>query len=165
MRLIIWIVFSLSFLVINVCLLVPSGSRGMSWEEAALGIIPGALVSLICFALLLAGVGAKDGSRSRARRLWTAALLWSLLIGGFVVYATTSSYERNMSFARSEGTSGYGRNSETSLYEKYARYDQIGTMYGWATLGFAGVSLVGLVGSLIISFALRKNPQDNASVP
>ncbi len=160
MRLIIWIVFSLSFLVINVCLLVPSGSRGMSWEEAALGLIPGALVSLICFALLLAGVGAKNGSRSRARRLWTAALLWSLLIGGFVVYATTSSYERNMSFARSERTSAYGRSSETSLYETYARYDQTGMMYGWATLGFAGVSLLGL----IASFALRKKTSHAVSV-
>ncbi|HVF87005.1 MAG TPA: hypothetical protein VM866_05415, partial [Pyrinomonadaceae bacterium] len=146
--------------VLNVCLLVPSGSRGMSWEEAALGLIPSALVALICFALLLAGVGAKNGTRSRASRMWTAALLWALLIGGLVVYATTSSYERNMSLARSEGTSGYGRSSETSLYETYARYDQIGIMYGWATLGFAGVALLGL----IASFAMRKKIPNTVSV-
>lgn len=160
MRYIIWIIFVLSFLVLNICLLVPIGSRGMSWEEAALGLIPGALVALICFALLLAGVGAKDGSRSRAWRLWTAALLWSLLIGGIVTSATTSSYEANMSHASSERTSGYGSSSETRLYETYARYDQVGKMYGLATLGFAGVSLLGLITSL----ALRKKAQDNAGV-
>lgn len=160
MRYVIWIVFALAFLVLNVCLLVPAGSRGMSWEEAALGIIPGALVALICFALLLAGVGAKNRSRSRAWHLWMGALLWSLLIGGFVTYATTSSYERNMSFARSERISSYGGSSETRLYQTYARYDQIGMMYGWAALGFAGVSLIGL----IASFALRKKAQDGVSV-
>ncbi len=33
----------------------------------------------------------------------------------------------------------------------YARQDQIGTMYGWALLGFAGVSLIGLVASFALS--------------
>jgi hypothetical protein len=126
MRLFLWIVLALSFIVLNVCLLVPIGDRNMSWEEATLGLIPSALVALICFALLLKGVGAKNGCC--VRRLWMAALLWSLLIGGFVVYATTSSYEENMSSARSEQTSSSTRSSEARLYEAYARYDQIGMM-------------------------------------
>ena len=150
-RYVIWTVFALSLLVLNYCLLVPIVNRGMSWTEAALGIIPGALVALICFVLLLANVGAKGGSRSRAWRLWMAALLWSLLIGGIVTYATNSSYEANMSRARSERTKDY-KESYESLYEAYARHDQIGMIYGWVTLGFAGVSLLGL----IISLTLRQ---------
>jgi hypothetical protein len=149
MRYIIWIVFGLSFLVLNICLLVPMVNRGMSWEEAGFGLIPSAVVAIVCFALLLAGVGVKGGARSRAGRLWMAALLWSLLIGSIVTYATTSSYEANMSRARSERESD-DRRSSTSLEEAYARYDQIGMMYGWATLGFAGVSLVGLIISLTL---------------
>lgn len=160
MRLIIWIVLALSFVVLNICLLMPIESRGMSWEEAGLGLIPSALVALICFALLLAGVGAKAGSRSGAWRLWMVALLWSALTGGIVTYATTSSYQRNISSARSGQTSSSRSAPETRLYEAYARYDQMGMMYGWATLGFAGVSLLGL----IISLALRKKTQTNAGV-
>ena len=152
MRYIIWIVFVSSFLVLNICLLVPIGDRAMSWEEAALGLIPSAFVALICLALLLAGVGAKNGSHSRAWRLWSAALLWSLLMGSIVTYATTTSYEANTSHAQSKRASDSGRSSETRLYEAYARYDQVGMTYGWAVLGFAGVSLLGLS----ISFALRK---------
>jgi len=150
MRKVIWIVFALSFLVLNICLLVPIGNRAMSWEEAALGLIPSALVALICLALLVVGVGAKDSSRSHAWRLWTAALLWSLLVGGIVTYATTSSYEENMSRARSEHTSSLRRSSTTSLEEAYARYDQVGMTYGRAALGFAGVSLLGLGASLVL---------------
>ena len=155
MRYLIWIVFALSFLVLNICLLVPIVNRGMSWNEAAFGLIPSALVALICFALLLTSIGAKGGSRTRPSRLWLAALLWSLFVGGIVTYSTTSSYEANTSRASSERTSSSGRSSTTSLEEAYARYDQMGMMYGWATLGFAGVSLVGL----IVSLALRKKAQ------
>jgi hypothetical protein len=151
-RYIIWTIFGLGFLVLNICLLVPIVDRGMSWEEAAMGIVPGALAAFICFVLLLAGVGSGGGGhRSRVWRFWMAALLWSLLIGGIVTYATTTSYAANMSLARSESTSDYDR-SYASLYEAYARYDQMGMMYGWVTLGFAGVSLLGL----IISLAARK---------
>lgn len=150
-RYIIWTVFGVAFLVLNICLLVPIVDRGMSWQEAAMGIVPGALAAFICFVLLLAGVGVKYGSRSRVWRFWMAALLWSLLIGGIVTYATTTSYESNMRRAYSESTSDYDR-SYASLYEAYARYDKMGMMYGWVTLGFAGVSLLGL----IISFAVRK---------
>jgi hypothetical protein len=151
-RYIIWAVFAVGFLVLNICLLVPMGDRGMSWEEAALGIVPGALAAFICFVLLLAGVGAKGGSRSHVWRFWMASLLWSLLIGGIVTYATTRNYEANMNRAYSaRNTSDYG-SSYSSLYEAYARYDQMGMMYGRMTLGFAGVSLLGL----IISLAVRK---------
>lgn len=152
MRHVIKVVFALAFLVLNVCLIMPMLSRGMSWEEAALGIIPGALVALICFALLLAGVGAKDKTRSRAPRLWAAALVWSVLLGAIVTYVTTSSYQSNMSRAISERTSSTRRSYTSSLEEAYARYDQIGMMYGWAMLGFGGVSLLGL----LVSLALRK---------
>lgn len=124
MRKVMWIVLALSFLVLNICLLVPIGDRAMSWEEAALGLIPSALVALICLALLLAGAGAKASSHSRAWPLWATALLWSLLVGSIVTYATTSSYEENMSRARSERTSSLRRSSATSLEEAYARYDQ-----------------------------------------
>jgi hypothetical protein len=151
MRSVIWIIFALSFLILNICLLMPMVNRGMSWEEAALGLIPSAFVALICFVLLLAGVGAKEGSRSRASRLWAAALLWSLLAGGIVTFATMSSYQSNISAAQSE-RAGDSRRSSSSLYQTYARYDQIGMMFGWATLGFAGVSLVGL----IVSIAMKK---------
>ncbi len=174
MRIVIWIVFALSFLVLNICLLVPNVSYNMKWSEAAIGIVPGALVALICFALLVAGVGAKRRSRFRAPGLWAVALLWGLLMGGFVIYNTTSNYDYYMFLARSRRESanlptayGQPRSSVLDSYldEARARDSQTGTIFGYATLGFAGVSLVGLVGSLIISFALRKNPQDNASVP
>ena len=151
MRKVIWIVFALAFLVLNICLLVPMFGRAMSWQEAALGIIPGALVALICFALLVAGVGAREGARSRAVPLWAAALLWGLLLGGLITYATHSSYQNNMSSARSERTSSYRSGSSYNLYEAYARQDQTGMMYGWALLGFAGIALVGLVASFALS--------------
>lgn len=174
MRIVIWIVFALSFLVLNICLLVPNVSYNMKWSEAAFGIIPGAFFSLIFFALLVAGVGAKRRSRFRAPSLWAAALLWGLLMGGFLVYNTTSLYDYHMRNARSARersnllpSYGQPRSSVLDSYldEARARDSQTGTIFGYATLGFAGVSLVGLVGSLIISFALRKNPQDNVSVP
>src|SRR5256885_4218647 len=99
-RFVIGIIFALSFLVMNICLLVPIGNRGMSWQEAGLGLIPSALVALICFVLLVVGVGARG--RSRATRWWLAALLWSLLVGGIVTFTTTTSYERDLSYAESE---------------------------------------------------------------
>jgi hypothetical protein len=154
MRYVIWIIFALAFLVLNACLLMPIGSRGMSWEEAALGIIPAALVALICFVLLVAGVGAKG--RSRAWRLWTAALLWSLLLGGIVTFWTTSSYASNMSNARSDRTGSYSsRSSSSSLADSYARQDAVGMMYGFALLGFAGISFL----ALIVSLIMKKKPQ------
>lgn len=162
MRYVIWIIFALAFLVLNACLLMPIGSRGMSWEEAALGIVPAALVALICFALLLAGVGAKG--RSRAWRLWAAALVWSLLVGGIVTYSTTSSYASNMSDAQSErsgSSSSSRRSSSFSLAESYARQDLTGMIYGWALLGFAGISFLGL----IISLILKKKPPVNVEQP
>lgn len=152
MRLVIKIVFALAFLVLNVCLINPMVNRGMSWEEAGFGIIPGAFVSLICFLLLVAGVGVKDKSGSGAVRWWAAALLWSLIVGGVVTFVTTSSYANNRRSVYDEPTSISSRRSSSSLDEAYARYDQIGMMYGWTTLGFAGISLVGL----IVSLALRK---------
>jgi uncharacterized membrane protein len=51
MRLVIKIVFVLAFLMLNACLIMPMVSRGMSWSEAALGIVPGALVAFICFSI------------------------------------------------------------------------------------------------------------------
>ena len=158
MQNVIRIIFVLAFLVLNVCLLMPMASRGMSWEEASLGIIPSAFVAFICFLLLLAGVGAKDSSRSSASRWWAAALLWSLLVGGIVTYVTTSSYDHNTRGALNERTSSDGRRSSSSLEEAYARYDQIGMMYGWTTLGFAGLSLIGLIASLV----LKKKVPDTA---
>lgn len=157
MRIVIWIIFALAFLVLNACLLLPIGSRGMSWEEAALGIVPAALVALICFALLVAGVGAKG--RSRAWRWWTAALVWSFLVGSIVTFSTMSSYASNVSEAQSSRTSNSGRSSSSSsasLAESYARQDAVGMIYGLLLLGFAGVSFLGL----IISFFLRKKPQN-----
>ncbi|HEX8367130.1 MAG TPA: hypothetical protein VF604_01060 [Pyrinomonadaceae bacterium] len=155
MRYVIWIIFALSFLVLNICLLMPIGSRGMSWEEAALGIIPAAPVALICFVLLAAGVGAKG--RSRAWRLWAAALLWSLLIGGIVTFSTYSSYSSNISTIRNDHTPYNQRKSpETSLAESYSIQDRIGILYGLLVLGFAGISFLGL----LIAFFLRKKPQN-----
>lgn len=161
MRLVIKIIFVLAFLVLNVCLLMPMVSRGMSWEEAGLGIIPGAFVAFICFLLLLAGVGTKGAPRSGSSRWWAAALLWSVLVGGIVTYVTTTSYGGSTSSAYDEPTSSYGRRSSTSLEEAYARYDRIGMMYGWTTLGFAGLSLVGL----IISLVLKKKAPDTEPAP
>lgn len=150
-RYVIWTILALAFVVLNICLLVPIVNRGMSWEEAALGLVPGALVAFICFVLLLAGVGLKGGKRTRASRLWLAALLWSLLVGSVVTYTTTTSYAMNVRLASSESMTDYKR-SYSSLYDAYARHDRIGMLYGWLTLGFAGVSLMGL----IVSVALRK---------
>ena len=152
MRKVIWIVFALAFLTLNICLLVPMFGRGMSWQEAALGIIPGALVALVCFALLVAGIGPPAGARSLAVPLWAAALLWALLLGGIVTYVTHSSYQENMSMARSERMSSSRTGYSYSSYSSYARQDQTGMIYGWALLGFAGIALVGLV----VSFALSK---------
>ena len=157
-----WIVLALSFLVISVCLLGSIGG-GMEWgEDTPLGFIPGAVVALICFAVLLKDASAKSGSL--ARRLWMAALLWSLLIGGFVVYATKSSYKENMKNARfwEERWQEHGDPQSAEArgrYKRYAAEDQIGTKYGWATLGFAGVSLLGLIIS-----SSRKKTENNISV-
>lgn len=158
MRLAIKVFFVLAFLVLNIYLLMPIGNRGVSWAEAGLAIIPAAFVSFICFLLLLAGVGAKDRSQSRASRWWASALVWSLLVGGIVTYFTTSNYQDNMSSVMNERMDRNGGRSDTSLEEAYARYDQMGIMYGWTTLGFAGFSLVGL----IISLAMKKKVQDTA---
>ncbi len=152
MRHVIRIVFVLAFLVLNICLLMPLVNRGMSWSEASLGLIPAAAIAFICFLLLVAGVGVKDKSRSRAARWWGAALVWSLLVGGIVTFATTSSYDSNMRTASDERTSNSNRRSSYSLEEAYAKSDQIGMVYGWMTLGFSGFSLLGL----IISLAIRK---------
>lgn len=167
MRIVLWIVFALAFLVLNICLLVPTVSYNMSWSEAAIGIVPGALVALVCFALLVAGVGAKRRPRFRAPSLWAAALLWSLLVGGIVVYSTINNYQYNRSRVVESTMRGISRGdlSESFYYADRARSDRIGTVFGLATLGFAVVSLVGLIVSLIISFALRKKPQDNVSAP
>jgi hypothetical protein len=154
MRLIILIIFILASLVLNICLLMPLVNRGMSWEEAGLGLIPSAFLALVSFVLLLTGVGAKPASSSRALRLWGAALVWSLLIGGIVTYVTATNYQSNLSLAQAERSNVSGRNS-ASLYQTYARYDQVGMMYGWAVLGFAGVAFLGLIGSVILK---KKTP-------
>ena len=155
MRLIIKIVFGLAFLVLNIFLLMPMGNRGVSWTEAGLAIVPAGLVSLICFLLLMAGVGAKDRSRSGAARWWAAALLWSVLVGGIVTFVTTNSYQDNMRTAMDDLTSRSSRRYGTSLEEAYAKQDQIGIIYGWTTLGFAGLSLLGLIVSIVMA---KKSP-------
>jgi hypothetical protein len=170
MRIAIWIVFALAFLVLNICLFVPLISYNMSWSEAALGIVPGALVSLICFALLVAGVGAKRHPRFRAPGLWTSALLWSLLVGGIVTYVANNYYQFYVSRVRErtvEALRTYDdRSSRRSADDAYldasrARSHQLGMIFGFATLGFAGVAFVGLLISLVI--ALRKKSPGGVS--
>lgn len=130
--------------------------RAMSWQEAALGIIPAALVALICFALLVAGVGARAGARSRAVAVWATALIWSLLLGGIVTYLTHRSYEANMGRAHTQWASYSRAGPSYTLYLAYARQDQTGMIYGWALLGLAGVALIGLVVSYAISRSARR---------
>jgi hypothetical protein len=158
MRLVIKIVFVLAFLALNICLIVPIvGGRGMSWVEASLGIVPGALVAFICFFLLLAGIGAKGRQIWPASRWWTGALLWSLLLGGIVTFVTTTSYNEYRRSDIYQSLDERDRSEQgSSLEAAYARDDAVGIMIGWTTLGFAGLSLVGLV----ISLAMKKNVPD-----
>ena len=124
MRYIVIVFFLLAFAVLNYCLLVPIVNPGLSWPEAGLGILPSAPVALICFVLLLAGVGAKHtGSGSRATLLWALALVWSLIVGSVVTIAADGS-----------------------------RYEDTARLYGLAVLGFAVISIIGLIASL----AMRK---------
>lgn len=166
MRKAIWIVFALAFIALNICLLL--GITG-EWSEAALGIVPSALVAFICFVLLLAGVGAKTAPRWRAPSLWAGALLWSLLMGGLITYETTNKYERYMRPVTRTGEVGfpdaYGRRqirTYTTYDEQSARDQRIGMVFGWTLLGFAGVAFVGLLISLIIAL-LRKKAPDSVS--
>jgi hypothetical protein len=122
MRYIVIVIFLLAFAVLNYCLLVPIVNPGLSWEEAALGFLPSALIALICFLFLLVGIGLKSvGTGNRAIRLWALALVWSLIVGGIVIYATAVSHSQ-----------------------------QTGMYYGLAVLGFAGISVIGLIASLLM---------------
>lgn len=124
MRYIVIVIFLLAFVVLNYCLLVPLVNPGLSWQEAALGILPSAPVAFICFVLLLIGVGAKSvGSGSRATLLWVLALAWSLIVGCIILVGAGNT-----------------------------RQEETGELYGWAVLGFACISVIGLIAAL----AMRK---------
>jgi hypothetical protein len=145
MRYVVPVLLAVCVLVLTCCLLVPVVDRGMSWQEALLGIIPSAVLGLVVALLFLFRVGTPAAPRpgNRALFFWIAALAWALLVGGVVSLATSKSHRENLQLAREESrrTVKGGFN----LYEAYARYDEIGMACGWGVLGFAGVSAVGLV--------------------
>jgi hypothetical protein len=170
MRKVIWVVFALAFLTLNFCLLAGLVSFDIKWSEAAFVIAPAALAAFICFVLLVAGVGAKPIPRLRAPHLWAAALLWSLLMGGIVIYGANRSYEYYMKpFPRARevrvpgvyaGEPGYTvTRTYTAPYDEARGRDQrIGIVFGWTLLGFAGIAFVGLAASFALSKRAKPAP-------
>lgn len=60
--------FGLSFAVLLVSVVLPLVSDGRtSWEEAMLGIVPGAICSTLSFLILAAGVGWMFAARKRPK--------------------------------------------------------------------------------------------------
>lgn len=158
MRKAIWIVFALALVALNIFLLMGI-TRSPSWSETALGIVPSALVTFLCFVLLLAGVGAKGGARFRAPILWAAALLWCLVMGGVTTLDSSQHYESNMQPVTKTREVGprdsYGlRQTKTYIEprdEVRARDYFIGKVFGWILLGFASVAFLGMAVSIVLS--------------
>jgi len=158
MRKAIWIVFALALVALNIFLLMGI-THSPSWSETALGIVPAALVTFLCFVLLLAGAWAKASPRFLAPVLWAVALLWCLVMGGITTVDSSQKYESHMEPVTTTKQVGpkdrYGlRQTRTSIEprdEARARDDFIGKVFGWILLGFAGVAFVGMAVSLVLN--------------
>jgi hypothetical protein len=130
----------------------PLSGPAMSWEEAGVGLVPGALLLVIGHLLHTRALGQQQAQR-KAAGWWVIATVFLLGLGGVMVVEGTAKHdssERAIDDARARQRSMYsdpyaygGGYDSTSMLERDAKHYETAVSVGWGILGIAGLFVLG----------------------